>query len=569
MFRGLTLLAAIVALRHAAALAADVGPAAADLLPATTALFIECADLSDASDIFICSTMSTFGRRSGNASELQARPVVAMDASSRGAVLLVPRPSNDGRPICVLWEQLARTVGGIGRALGGCEVPENRTPARRDYSPVVQLRAGRNSMVRGSARCGLVRGREFAAEIVDRMRNPAQENSLNGVVDFQRAWEALPDRRAIAAWAVPDALGWQSARLPWSLAPRLPGGDSDQIVRDLRVASELIVQVSPGAPRFMAAALRLDTHPPEVSIVLPDSAKQLATALRLLSALERAGPAPRPLLPRQTLLACTTAGDKEIARPPSELLLDGDAFTETAQASPQLVLLIRAVVFAAQTAQQMEPGLQVIVARSRYSGSENGASPSRVPAVAVVFAPKEPRKMRLAYQLAFIGGVNQLSQVLQQQGGPRLSLRNRRVGAGQMTSALPIAGTSTGQLAALTEGFSPTIATLEKRFLFATSVDLAERCAELAAEEPFDWAEAPLRIDFGLTAAAQFALDGYQSFVRSRRRSESTSLGSMADLAVTAARIGLALAPAPMAAIELPTFRAPLRLNVVTIDEQR
>ncbi|MBX7167153.1 MAG: hypothetical protein K1X74_12560 [Pirellulales bacterium] len=407
-------------------------------------------------------------------------------------------------------------------------------------------------------------------EILDRRSDPNRA-PLAADRQFAAAWTQLPAEQTRRMFLRLDRTSHRAAR-SWSRATRLVCRGLD-LAPDQRAFAEVAL-ANFGATleenTYLAVSSRPQVQPREATIVTPAAAKEARLFWEFVAALPNRGPTFAPLLPESTILSLSTFVDRELAALTAQTLLDPERLARLGENSPELRVLLEALSFSVQTLDQIEPSVQVVLARQEFPDAVRRPS-FPLPGLAAVVVPRDPERIKPAFVLAFVTAVRQANEVATNAGRPRYVMRNRRIGSAMITAGIyPQAAIADG----ISPNLTPTIATVGPRFIVSTSEELAEQLVRAALAEPTPRAlQQSARLDFGPAAAARLGWEQLQAGVAGMSQRGSSLLAPLTDRlrgAVQAtSRLGDDLAarlPKTTWEIPLPDFRGRYRLHVLTSD---
>lgn len=395
-----------------------------------------------------------------------------------------------------------------------------------------------------------------------------KQPSLAETGDYKAAIAKLPSDR-VATVFVRQTGQSQTARLLVKLAQttagiavaeaNLPSPLGELALQTVRQPLEEV--------RFMAAALSTGKPKPHLTVILPEESTRLASGLRVLAALPQQGRTSVPLVPSNTIVSVSTHLNREAVELAIATLFGPEQLTSLQATNPEVAALVEGLSFTLDAVEQIEPRVQVVFARKAYGELNQEGPQLRLPAIAVVFVPKNPAQMKQVFSLAFMGAMSEANKTAKHENRPRYRLSSQRVGEARVNSGILRQRTPDQRPPTLLQAsLEPSIAFLERRFIFATNQALAIKLVELAANQPDTTIDTSLRIDVGPTEVLRGTLDNYEA---SGELSEPLGelqgiIGPLLDPLVAAARPLLEQAPASTLPISQPPLVLPFTLEVKT-----
>jgi len=395
-----------------------------------------------------------------------------------------------------------------------------------------------------------------------------QRQSLVETAEFQAAMKALPDDR-VATFFVRRGDRLANVRLLGQLARAAVGvavaeSNLPKPLRRLAIQSALqpLEEV-----RFMAVSVSDREPKPHVTVVLPPESPRLAGVLRVLAAIPQQGRTSLPLVPSNTMLSISSFVNRQAIALAAETLFSPDRIAGLSQSNPEIAALLQGLTFTVDASRQIEPRVQIVIARRPLVETEESASQLRVPAVAVIFVPVNPKQMKQIFSLAFMGAMNEVNKTAQRQNRPRYRLVGKRIGEVTVTSGV-LRERKEGQRPAtpLLAGISPSIAFLDRRFIFSTDHELAVELVKLAATQPDATIDTSLRLNIGPIEILHSVVDNYEAALAQSAplRRVHQLAGPLMDSTVATTRQLLRQAPSPKLSIDQPPIVLPFTLEVAT-----
>ncbi len=319
--------------------------------------------------------------------------------------------------------------------------------------------------------------------------------------------------------------------------------------------------------RYVAAAVSLGETKPHITVILPEESTRLASTLRVLAAIPQSGRTSVPLVPSNTIVSVSTYLNRQAVELAIASLFSPEQLASLQATNPEVAALVEGLSFTLDAVEQIEPRVQVVFARKPFAALDQEGPQLRLPAVAVVFVPKNPKQMKQVFSLAFMGAMSEANKTAKHENRPRYRLSSQHVGEVTVSSGILRKRTPDQQPPTLLQAsLEPTIAFLDRRFIFATNQALAVELVELAAHQPDITIDTSLRIDVGPTEVLRSTIDNYEA---SSELSEPLGelkniLGPILDSLVAAARPLLEQTPASTLPISQPSLVLPFTLEVKT-----
>ena len=128
-----------------------------------------------------------------------------------------------------------------------------------------------------------------------------------------------------------------------------------------------------------------------------------------------------------------------------------------------------------------KPEVQIVAARQKFE--ENSPIPAvKIPAFAVVFRFKEPKKMRREFRRTFLSLIGFLNVIGAQQGQPQLDLDFEKTGEGEIITSTyaPEADEKNSKQAKINFNFSPSVGFAGEYFIVSSTKQFARNLVQLA-----------------------------------------------------------------------------------------
>ncbi|MBX3411883.1 MAG: hypothetical protein KF708_04135 [Pirellulales bacterium] len=233
----------------------------------------------------------------------------------------------------------------------------------------------------------------------------------------------------------------------------------------------------------------------------------------LIAALGEEGPTLQPLLPRSVILSASGRLRPQAAAVVMRRLSDPAFIARLEPTRPEIANVFAGLSTAIPLLDEIEPEVQLIVARQSFRDAGDAVPMGKFPAVALVFVPQDTRRAKQLFLSAFWAAMAQANETAKLTGRPRLRMESRRRGDGFFAGAtfVPLEGEKYRGLADY--NVSPAIGTASRIFVLSSSKELAAELVELAAgkEPTFEHVPGSLRIDVGPVAAGELMLDNVPS----------------------------------------------------------
>ncbi len=555
--RGLALLILLLVFRGNVAVADE--PAIAERMPSTTRLFFEI-NKPEALQRLIRDGMCLPEKQRLLPDCPWNLIAVAVDPKHRGLLFTFDSLSDTGeRVVCAsthaVLQACARSVG-LGSLVFRHKVG---SATLWHVGPVGWFDDGHRTIV--STR------RSLTFDAWRTIHDPRQP-SLAETSDFQTAMAALPDDRVATCFVRQgDHLGNGRLLLQIGQATAAVAIAESNLPRPIRRLAVQLARKPVEEVRFLAAALSDREPKPHVTVVLPAESPRLAGALRVLAAIPQQGRASVPLIPSNTMLSISTFLNRQAIALAVETLFNADGLSALKESNPEFATLVQGLSFTVDASRQIEPRVQVVIARRPTATKKEREPRLELPAMAVIFVPTNPKRLKQMISLAFMGAMNEVNKTAEKENRPSYRLVGKRVGDVMVTSGV-MRERKEGQrpTTPLLAGVSPTIAFLDRRFIFATDRQLAVDLVTLAAEQPDATIDSSLRLNVGPVEILRAMVDSYEAVLT---RSKSLRFvhqlaGPLMDGSVVVTRQLLQHAPSPKLKIDQPPIDLPFTLEVLT-----
>ena len=229
----------------------------------------------------------------------------------------------------------------------------------------------------------------------------------------------------------------------------------------------------PDAP-YVTASLDLSASRLKLTTSLPCDPKAVAKTRDFYLGPEAAGKAPPLLRPGGTLLSLSTYRDFASMWRHAPDLFDEGINAQFAEAESKLTTFFAGRNFRDDILGNLEPGVQVVVARQEFP--QEGVTPAiKPPAAAAVFRMKQPAETTRVFKVTFQSLVGFLNVAGAQNAIQPLDLNSEKIGDALVVSGvyLPPTDEKTRGEAGLNFNASPTVAFVGDRFILASAKPLA------------------------------------------------------------------------------------------------
>jgi hypothetical protein len=479
---------------------------AAELLPATTVIYAEFPDLSAALDVVLKHPLrervesleeyqqavqkkeylafqgvlqyveSRIGMtwREAIAALTDGGLTLAMDAPTEGVVLL--SKARDEATLTTLRDEFLRLAREDAKSKGKSD------PYRsRDYRGVTVYEANGGGFATVGPWFVAVNKGDLGKGVLDRLLD-AGGDSLAGNERFAPARKAAPDDTAGWAWFDIDVIREAQATKGKPFATQ-----TDNPLAELLVGGLLdTLQHTP----YLTASLTFETQTLGLSFAMPHEPGWVTESRHYFFGPEGKGVA--PAVPAIDGLLFSFASYRDI----SEMWLrGGDLFNQNvadklAEADSNLSMFFGGKDFGEDVLGSFEPEVLFVAARQVFADDQPQPA-IRLPAFAFVFDMKDPDTMRRELRRTFQSAIGFINVLGAMNGQPQLELDMATADGVELvtSSYLPDAGKSEPGEARIHFNFSPPAAFAGKKFILASTADLAR---QLAAAPTTDVAAAGL-----------------------------------------------------------------------------
>ncbi len=240
----------------------------------------------------------------------------------------------------------------------------------------------------------------------------------------------------------------------------------------------------PAAP-YVTARLDLAASGAKLTASLPCDPAQIAGKREFYLGPAAGGQAPPLLTTEGTLLSLSTYRDFASLWRHAPDLFDEGTNAKFAEAEGGLTTLFAGRNFRDDILGNLEPGLQLVVARQQFP--QEGITPAiKLPAGAIVVRMKNPTETARIFKVTFQSAIGFLNVVGAMNGAPPLDMNSREVDGALVVSGeyLPPGAGQSADEAPIQYNASPTIAIRGEQFILASSKPLAIAMLEAVKNAP-------------------------------------------------------------------------------------
>jgi hypothetical protein len=244
-----------------------------------------------------------------------------------------------------------------------------------------------------------------------------------------------------------------------------------------------ILGVLPGAS-YVTASLEMDASRLKLVATLPGDAQVAAKTREFYFGPEASGVAPTLLKPQGTLLTLSAYRDFASLWRHAPDLFDDRINARFAQAEGQLATFFGGRSFRDEILGNLQPGVQVVVARQEFP--QAGVTPAiKLPAAALVVRMKQPEETTRTFKITFQSLIGFLNVIGGVKGLPPLDLNGERMGDALViaTEYLPPIKVETRGEAPIHHNASPTAVFVGDRFILSSARSLALELIEQVQRE--------------------------------------------------------------------------------------
>jgi len=248
----------------------------------------------------------------------------------------------------------------------------------------------------------------------------------------------------------------------------------------------------------------------QLAVVTPENVGDSTDGMQLLGGLLDAGNAFKPLLPPDTILSSSMYVSRD-ALAALNRLVTRDLTEQFAETPADKALLEAGIPLINDILEQMRPEVQVVLARPTFAP---GVEPQvRLPAVAVIFRPADPDKVKSAFILSYLGTLRQSNLRARAVGGPTFVMASERRGDALIAGARYRTPQEDPKASAgmLQYNLCPAMAVVGNRFILSSNHRLVMDLVELAQAQPDEALADNLQVDVGLAAGMALLADNLEA----------------------------------------------------------
>lgn len=414
---------------------------------------------------------------------------------------------------------------------------KDRARKRNKHAGVRLFKLGEARAARFGPWLAVSNDRELLIAAIDRYRAQATAAHANDATAPPLATLADDPHFAAAAQESPtEARAWVFARRavlqrcmargaewPW------PAGLA--LVDRWRAMTDELIASTP----FVAAAVIGDGQRAAIEFTVAHDAQRPPALVRLLTGLEQLGPARSPVVPPGTILSLSMHLNEDLLELATQTVVEMGLPERIGRGEPELETAIAGLGVSQRLLGQIRPEVQLVVARPAEWAADAPEPDLRLPALALIFEPRQPREARTRFLLSYLGAMNAASEEARQAGRPRLRMESRSEGPifwAAATFQQP-SGSTERYRGDVRFNLSPSIATVGDRYVTSSSKSLCLALAQMLAEEGAPRTiDRSLRIDVGPAAAALLLGDIAAPLLKGQARGEpvSTELAELPEL---------------------------------------
>lgn len=263
-----------------------------------------------------------------------------------------------------------------------------------------------------------------------------------------------------------------------------------------------------------AAIGRADESDPKNVAKSPLGASLARDLLQILAALGEDGPTLKPLLPRSTIVSASGRLQPDAAAIVMRRLSDPGLIDQLEPIRPEIARVLAGLSSAIPLLREIEPEVQLVIARQSFRDAGDAVPMGKLPGVALVFVPRDPKRAKQIFLSAFWAAMLEANETAQATGRPRLRMTSSRRGEGFFAGATFVPGEGEQYRGLADYNLSPAIGIAGQRFVISSSKELALQLVELADQEDelvFERVPGSLRIEWGPVAGCELVCDNLPS----------------------------------------------------------
>lgn len=423
--------------------------------------------------------------------------VLAFDPATNGVALLIR--ARDESTLAHLRDVTMELVRADARQKGRSDPYTSG-----EYRGLTVYKVGQGYFATVGDRLLLVNKSDLGQAIVDRLLDHSEKGSLAAQPRFTAALESRPTQRALWSWM----------DIEWVREQAKAGGKPFEKQTDNPVAELLLgglLDTFQHTP-WLTASLRLAETELGLQFHTPHQADWVTESRTYYFGPAGAGTAPPPPEVREQLLSLGSY------RNISEMWLRaGDLFPENvvdklAEADSNLALFFSGKDFGEDILGALEPTLEIVAARQHFS--EDRPIPAiKLPSLAVQFDLREPGSMSRDLKRTFQSIIGFANVTGAMQGHPQLEIDMPAVEGMELAVArfLPRQGEEQSREAPIQFNFSPTVAFVGKRFVLASTEELARELASASTGSAVSKSNTILQLS--IPVLGQVLADNYSHLV--------------------------------------------------------
>lgn len=472
---------------------AQQAQSAADILPGSTAIYVEVTNPADLIEKARNHPISTFVQEQKAFKDALASPQAAAGLlgigvleSQIGESLLDSLKTNLQRGLYFAVDAETQGVAILFRSQDEAKLKKLASAVikmasqanggaieRKDYRDAKAAEIDGNLVARYKDWFLITNNQKLAKTIADNMHDGSKTplSSQNWFVQAQKE----RGEGAADAWAAVDLKTIRMA----GIASELFTGKTDNPGVELVMGGVLdALKNSPVA----VAELNLDRKL-ALSVKTPFQNDWANSARTFFFGDNLSGAAPTPFKPDNMIASLISYRDVGGWWLSKEDLFEENVIAQLAQADSQISTIFSGLDFGEEVLGSFEPGVQIVVAENKFQ--EEYQPDVKLPAFAMVSKLKDIDNMQRRFKIAFQSVIGFANINLGMQGQPQLDLETENIGNSKISSAQYMFDKQSGD-GLLLYNFAPTIAIHEPYFIMSSNRELAVELAELAAKRVAD-----------------------------------------------------------------------------------
>ena len=439
---------------------------------------------------------------------------LAFDAKTQGVVVLVK--SHDEQGLTKARDTLLRL------ASNGAKEKGNEGPVKQASYRDVDVYKLDKALLATKGRWAIITNKpKLGRQVVDNLLDGAK-TSLAGSAEFIAARKAIADKPLL--WAVIRTMPLRNT----GIAKTLLADKSENPAAEILLGGVLdTLKKTP----YVTAALYSDKQQTRLTLSTPHNPAWTSKPRAFYFGSDGKGRAPRPLEPQGTILSIRAHRDLGAIWQSAPDLFDENANAQLAQADSNLSTFFSGKEFGREILGSLGPELQIVVARRDGSAKDTPSPAIKLPAGAIVFQLKEPKKMGRQLRVTFQSIIGFLNIVGGQQKRPPLEASSQKLGTATIVSTHYLTEDSDkpGKEAEIYYNFTPSIALAGDRFIVSSTRGLATQLAKLVQKQSSGPKPAPS--DRAENAAIRLNVQGVREALPNGKRDfYSFVTGGMSDM---------------------------------------